>query len=171
MRPRDVGSHGRRTRRPHGHPQRFSLVTLGVADVEAATAFYRRLGLAAVAPHSGRRHHVLRHARRRSSPSGRAAELAVDGGAGDRSGCRRSAPAFRGVSLSINFDSRDEVDAARREWAAAGGEVSKPAEETEWGGYSGYGRDPDGNLWEFAHNPFWPLDERGMPQLDGGEVD
>ena len=25
-------------------PQRFSLVTLGVADVDAATAFYRRLG-------------------------------------------------------------------------------------------------------------------------------
>ena len=82
-----------------------------------------------------------------------------------------SAPSFRGISLSINFDSREEVDAAQSEWAAADGEVSKPAEETEWGGYSGYGRDPDGNLWEFAHNPFWPLDARGMPQLDGGEVD
>ena len=74
-------------------------------------------------------------------------------------------------AVSINFDSRDEVDAALADWLTAGGEVSKHAEETEWGGYSGYGRDPDGNLWEFAHNPFWPLDDAGMPQLDGGEVE
>ena len=47
----------------------------------------------------------------------------------------------------------------------AGGQISKAAAETEWGGYSGYVADPDGNLWELAHNPGWPLDERGLPQL------
>lgn len=24
-----------------------------------------------------------------------------------------------------------------------------------WGGYSGYFADPDGHLWEIAHNPFF----------------
>ena len=76
------------------------------------------------------------------------------------------------VALAINFASREEVDDGESAtgWSA-GGEISKAAAETEWGGYSGYVADPDGNLWEFAHNPFWPLDERGLPQLDGGEVD
>ncbi len=150
-------------------PQRFSLVTLGVADVEAATAFYRRLGWRQ-STHSGGGITFL-------ATSGpvialwTSPELAVDGGLATEADAAPSAPPFRAVALAINFDSREEVDAAFADWRAAGGEVSKPAEETEWGGYSGYGRDLDGNLWEFAHNPFWPLDERGMPQLDGGEVD
>ena len=37
--------------------------------------------------------------------------------------------------------------------------------ETFWGGYTSYVTDPDGHLWELAHNPDWPLDERGLPQL------
>ena len=38
--------------------------------------------------------------------------------------------------------------------------VKKP-EKVLWGGYSGYFKDPDGHLWEVAHNPhFWvgPID-------------
>ena len=34
----------------------------------------------------------------------------------------------------------------------------KPAERTDWGGYSGYFADPDGHVWELAWNPSWPLD-------------
>lgn len=30
----------------------------------------------------------------------------------------------------------------------------KPAQKTSWGGYAGYFADPDGDLWEIAHNPF-----------------
>ena len=26
-----------------------------------------------------------------------------------------------------------------------------------WGGYSGYFKDPDGHLWELAHNPFMQI--------------
>ena len=39
------------------------------------------------------------------------------------------------------------------------------AAETFWGGYSGYFADPDGHVWEVAHNPFWPLDARGNVTL------
>jgi uncharacterized protein len=43
--------------------------------------------------------------------------------------------------------------------------IAKPAEATEWGGYNGYFADPDGHLWEVAHNPFWPLGPDGLPVL------
>ena len=150
-------------------PQRFSLVTLGVADVDAATAFYRRLGWRQST-------HSVEGTTFFSTPGPIIAlwtspELAVDAGLATEADAAQSAPPFRGVALAINFDTRDEVDRAISHWQAAGGRVTKPAEETEWGGYSGYGADPDGNLWELAHNPFWPLDERGMPHLDGGDVE
>ncbi|WP_248305418.1 VOC family protein [Agromyces sp. H66] len=150
-------------------PQRFTLVTLGVADVDAATAFYRRLGWRQST-------HSVEGTTFFSTPGPIIAlwtspELAVDAGLASDTHAAPSAPGFRGVALAVNFDSRAEVDAALAEWQAAGGRVTKPAVETEWGGYSGYGADPDGNLWEFAHNPFWPLDERGMPHLDGGDVE
>lgn len=149
--------------------QRFTLVTLGVADVDAATAFYRRLGWRQ-STHSADGITFF------STPGPIIAlwtspELAVDAGLASETDAPRPAPAFRAIALAINFDTRAEVDAALADWQAAGGRVTKPAEETEWGGYSGYGADLDGNLWELAHNPFWPLDEHGMPYLDGGEVE
>ncbi|MBN9618537.1 MAG: VOC family protein, partial [Actinobacteria bacterium] len=72
---------------------------------------------------------------------------------------------FRGVTLAVNVSSREAVDAALGAAEAAGARLAKPAQTTEWGGYHGYFADPDGHLWEVAHNPFWPLDEAGVPQL------
>ena len=37
---------------------------------------------------------------------------------------------------------------------AAGATLVKPPQKVFWGGYSGYFADPDGHLWELAHNPF-----------------
>ncbi|HEX4788484.1 MAG TPA: VOC family protein, partial [Actinospica sp.] len=68
-------------------------------------------------------------------------------------------------SLAINVASPPEVDAALAAAEVAGGRVVKPGQEVFWGGYSGYFADPEGNLWEVAHNPFWPLDECGLPVL------
>ncbi len=36
---------------------------------------------------------------------------------------------------------------------AAGGIVTKEAQNAFWGGYSGYFKDPDGHLWEIIWNP------------------
>jgi hypothetical protein len=36
-----------------------------------------------------------------------------------------------------------------------------------WGGWSGQLQDPDGHLWEIAHNPFFPLDAVGNVTLAG----
>jgi predicted lactoylglutathione lyase len=141
-------------------PQRFSLVTLGVRDVPASTAFYERLGWR----RSGAS--VEGDVTFIATPGGvlalwSAMELAADAGVSPRA----ADAGFRGVALSINLGSPTEVDAAIEAWVAAGGTRARPAAATEWGGYSGYVADPDGHLWEFAHNPFWPLDERGLPSL------
>lgn len=69
---------------------------------------------------------------------------------------------FAGFSLAHNVSSEDEVDQVMSQAASAGAVVTKPARKTEWGGYAGYFSDPDGYLWEIAHNPlFWvgPSDE------------
>ena len=147
-------------------PQRFSLVTLGVADVAAATDFYRRLGWresSASMPGD-----VTFFA----TPGGvlglwAARALAADAGMADAGDAPGASSGFRGVAAAINLASVDEVDAAVATWITAGGSLRRSAARTDWGGYSGYVADPDGNLWELAHNPFWPLDERGLPTLPG----
>lgn len=147
-------------------PQRYSLVTLGVTDLAASTAFYERLGWtrSSASVEGG----VTFFA----TPGGVLAlwateELAVDAGL---AGAAAVPGGFRGVAVAINLGSPAEVDAAIATWTAAGGVVARPATPTEWGGYSGYVADPDGHLWEVAHNPFWPLDERGLPTIPGQPV-
>ena len=49
----------------------------------------------------------------------------------------------------------------------AGAHILKAAHETSWGGYSGYFADPDGHVWEVAHNPFWVVDEAGHVRMPG----
>ena len=61
------------------------------------------------------------------------------------------------ITLARNVGSPAEVDAALAEAERAGAALVKPAAETFWGGYSGYFSDPDGYLWEVAHNPFTDL--------------
>lgn len=58
---------------------------------------------------------------------------------------------FSGVTLAHNVSSEDEVDAVLAEAEAAGGRIVKPAQDTFWGGYSGYFADPDDHLWEVAY--------------------
>ena len=60
---------------------------------------------------------------------------------------------FRGVTLSHNLGSKEEVDRQLVEAEKAGATITKPAQEVYWGGYSGYFADPDGHLWEVAWNP------------------
>jgi uncharacterized protein len=48
------------------------------------------------------------------------------------------------------------VDPLLAHVAKCGGTVVKPGQPTDWGGYAGYFSDPDGFLWEVAHNPAFP---------------
>jgi predicted lactoylglutathione lyase len=140
-------------------PAVISLVTLGVVDVPASTRFYQALGFE-LSPGSVEGDvSFFRTAGGRLGLYG-SADLADDAHAEARTG-----DGFRGVTVSINVGSAAAVDAALAAAAAAGARIAKPAQAAEWGGYSGYFADPDGHLWEVAHNPFWPLGADGLPQL------
>lgn len=87
-------------------------------------------------------------------------KLADDAGlAADRAG------AFKGFALAFNARSQAEVDDIFGRLERAGARISKAPHKTYWGGYSGYFTDPEGNAWEVAHNPFWPLDEAGRVSI------
>ena len=61
---------------------------------------------------------------------------------------------FAGFALAHNVESESQVDQTLASALKAGATLVKPAQKVEWGGYSGYFSDPDGFLWEIAHNPF-----------------
>ena len=68
------------------------------------------------------------------------------------------ASGFSGVTLAHNVLTRKEVDALLETAVAAGATLVKPAQDTFWGGYSGYFADPEGYLWEIAWNPFFTIE-------------
>ncbi len=65
------------------------------------------------------------------------------------------------VALAHNVRSREEVDVVMNEAVEAGARILKTPRPTPWGGYSGYFADPDGQPWEVAFNPEWPLNADG----------
>jgi uncharacterized protein len=64
-----------------------------------------------------------------------------------------SAPNATEFTLGHNVSSREEVDAVMVQAKNAGAVIVKAAQDTFWGGYSGYFQDPDGHLWEIVWNP------------------
>lgn len=136
---------------------RLSLVTLGVSDVARARAFYEALGFRASS--ASQASVTFFH-----GPGCVLALFGRDDLAAD-AGVEGSAPGFSGVALACNLSSREAVDALHARALACGARAVKAPQEVFWGGYSGYFSDPDGHLWELAHNPFFPLDEQGLVRL------
>lgn len=139
-------------------PARINLVTLGVADLDRATAFYERLGWMrkARAWEAHIRFFALDNLVLALFPR---AALAEDARVAD------TPPGFGGFTLAVNFASEAEVDRAFALALSAGAGALKQPVRAEWGGYSGYIADPDGHPWELAFNPFMPLDDRGLMTL------
>ncbi|MEN3793659.1 VOC family protein [Fulvimarina sp. MAC3] len=141
------------------NPQRVTLITLGVRDMAKSRAFYAALGWQPV-PHEGPGVTFYRMDGMALSLFG-LADLAKDQG---RPGADLGAGA---VTLAQNFSDDASVDQAYEAALAAGATGLKPPQKVFWGGYSGYSgysgyyADPDGHVWELAHNPFWHLDESG----------
>ena len=141
-------------------PPRISLVTLGVDDVERSTTFYLALGWELSSSSVPGDVSFFRLAGAALAVWGRR-ELRDDVG---RAGTA-AAPEFREVTLAVNVADEAEVDAALEAARDAGGTIVVPAHRADWGGYTGYFADPDGHVWEVAHNPGWPLDDEGLPIL------
>ncbi|MGO4245627.1 VOC family protein [Paenarthrobacter sp. RAF54_2] len=67
-----------------------------------------------------------------------------------------------GVTLSHNVDSAAEVSSTMDALMAAGATVLKPAQASAFGGiFHGHVKDPNGIVWEIAHNPGWRIDDDG----------
>ena len=62
---------------------------------------------------------------------------------------------FNSFALAHNLGSEAEVDELFEKAVSVGAEPVKQPQKVFWGGYSGYFKDPDGHLWEIAHNPFF----------------
>lgn len=138
-------------------PQRVTLITLGVADLAVARAFYARLGWQ---EHGDSQPGVAFY-----QINGMALALF---GRGDLAADQGRPDAVLGtgaVTLAQNFETEAAVDAAFAAALAAGATALKAPQKVFWGGYSGYWADPDGHVWEMAMNPFWPLQADGSLRL------
>jgi uncharacterized protein len=126
---------------------RISMITLAVNDIEKAVAFYEAMGFP----------------RMESPPE--VAFFTLNGtwlGLFGREPLAEDAQVspegqgFEGFALAHNVHSEAEVDEVVAQAVAAGATLVKSPQKVFWGGYSGYFKDPDGHLWEVAHNPlFW----------------
>ena len=58
-------------------------------------------------------------------------------------------------TLGHNVTFSKEVDAVMDQAQKAGAVIVKQPQNTFWGGYAGYFKDPDGHLWEVVWNPQW----------------
>ncbi len=135
----------------------LSLVTLGVSDLERAKKFYTDLGWTpAPVPAEGVAFFELDGIMLSLFPR---AELAKD------AGVKNSKPGFSGISLAHNVGSEEDADKAFAHALECGAKLIKPMQKVFWGGYSGYFADPDGHLWEVAHNPFARFDANGVMRM------
>ena len=133
-------------------PQRVSLITLGVADLDRARAFYGALGWEPVPSPPSVVFYQL---------DGLVLGLFPLGPMADDQGRPGTDLQTGALALAQNFPDRESVDAAFNSAVVAGAMPLKAPEEVFWGGYSGQYMDPDGHVWEVAHNPFWHIDDRG----------
>jgi uncharacterized protein len=139
-------------------PARISIVTIGVQDVARSVRFYEALGWE----------------RRASSMDEIAWFGTADGYLGifgwkdlaeDAELAEPTRGSFGGITLAINVESREMVDAALDEAVAAGASLLKPGTELPFG-YGGYFADPDGHAWEVCWNPGFPIGPDGRITID-----
>ena len=145
---------------PHAH---VSLITLGVSDLRRTARFYERLGFVRKMKAAGDDVAFF-------DAGGIALslfendKLAADAALAPEPPCLPFA-ACRSPGIAQTEAEVDEVLATSASRPAA--TLLKPAQKAFWGGYHGYFTDPDGHLWEVAHNPHFPLSPDGKPSLAG----
>lgn len=127
--------------------QRVSVVTLGVRDLGIARSFYESMGW-----------------RGALQPDDEVCFFqagAVVFGLWTALG-GHGAP---GIELAYNVRTPEEVASTLAEAERAGGTIFRPSALAQWGGTTGAFADPDGYVWEVAHNPGWTLAEDGSIHL------
>ncbi|EET49329.1 VOC family protein [Thalassobium sp. R2A62] len=131
---------------------RMSLITLGVSNIAASRAYYEALGWT---PEEALENVIFYDMGGMKFGLFPLEVLAVE----------QKRPVTElglgATTIAQNYNSAAEVDAAFAAALAAGATAVAQPNAMDWGGYSSYVADPDGHIWEFAFNPFWPLDEDG----------
>ncbi|HEY0720350.1 MAG TPA: VOC family protein [Gammaproteobacteria bacterium] len=136
---------------------RLNIITLGVRDLARAVAFYRDgLGWPQSSASVGD-FAIFKLATGTALALYPRKLLAADA-------TLKSGSGFGGITLAQNVADKKSVTRVLAQAVTAGGVLLKPAQQAEWGGYSGYFADPDGYPWEVAWNPFFVL-EHGVLQL------
>ncbi|WP_199546144.1 VOC family protein [Streptomyces sp. N35] len=136
--------------------QRITLITLGVTDLTRAKRFYEALGWQGQEVEET----VFYQAGGLGLVLWGREKLAADSGVAPG-----AAGGFGGIVLAHNVRSDKEVDELLAAAERAGARVTKPATVNVVGFYSGAFTDPDGHVWEVAHNPGFTLNEDGTLTL------
>ncbi len=140
--------------------QRVSMITLGVADLGRAKAFYEDVvGWKAAPGPPGIAFFDLGGLVFSLYPQ---VDLAKDRNATLDDGGGTGSQSF---ALAHNARSKAEVDSIFAQLKDKGATIVKQPEEVFWGGYSGYFSDPDGHCWEVAYNPYWTIGEDGRVSM------
>jgi hypothetical protein len=137
---------------------RIHVITLAVADLDRALAFYRDgLGF----PTKGLI--GTEFTGDETTPDGTTAVFSLDGGLmlsiyprselAKDAGIPPSAGQLGEFSIGHVVATRAEVDEVIAQARAAGAGVTESPHDRPWGIYSGYFHDPDGHLWEIIWNP------------------
>lgn len=134
--------------------QRVRMITLGVADVPAARAFYERLGWQVTVTDGDI---VMFQAGGMILSLWWREELDADGGVADQGGYGRAA-------LAYAVENAAAVDALCRDAIAAGASFTRDPGDKPFG-YSGVFADPDGHTWEVAWVRGWTLHDNGRISL------
>ena len=131
---------------------RVTLITLGVDDLEKSMRFYRDgLGLET----DGIVGQEFEHGAVAFFDLEKGLKLALwpRKSLAHDSGLKVTPPSATDFTLAHNVTSRSDVDAVMKQAENAGAVIVKRPQDTFYGGYAGYFKDPDGHLWEIAWNP------------------
>lgn len=131
---------------------RVNFITLAVSDLARARAYYEALGWTLESAMDDVAFYATR---------GQKFGLFTRAGLAAETGLSEEQLGNGAMTLAQNQPSEAEVDAAFAHAVSCGATSVRAPFKTEWGGYSSYVSDPDGHLWEFAFNPFSPLDDEG----------
>jgi hypothetical protein len=134
---------------------RISIVCLGVVDLERATRFYATvLGTPPNTSNDGITFVELPGTWLSLYPL---EELAKDISAQ----IPTTRAGFSGFTLAYNARSREQVTEILERARSAGARIVKEAQDTFWGGVSGYFADLDGYYWEVAWGPMFEFTDDG----------
>ncbi|MGM7424395.1 MULTISPECIES: VOC family protein [unclassified Cellulosimicrobium] len=139
--------------------QSLHFVTVATRDLDAARAFYGALGWTAQLDVPGE---IVFY----RSAAGQLLGFFEESAFARDAGTPDATPATTGLTLSHNVGSRAAVVELVQAMVDAGGTVRKAPQEGEFGGvFHAHVADPNGLVWEVAHNPAWSVRADGTVDL------